>query len=448
MTEVLQGNIAKYILRQSGILLLGVLLMASFMLIDVYFISQLGSQPLTAVSYATPVMTLLVSMLLGIGAGIVVVVANAAGRNRPQKLHSLMISCISFALCFGVLMWILLLLGSRSLFVQLGARKEVLTQLMLYFEVMIPGLFFLCVLVGVTSLARALGNHKLLTCTMLLLVLINALLDPLLIFGYAGFPELGIAGAAWATSIAIFISMWLPVPYLWKELKKYKNVQWQWSQVFRWRSIIAMAFPIALTNILVPLGNTLFVKLLSHFGNAAVAAYGAGSRIDMLVILSFTSLTAVLAPFIGQNLGAENRARAHKGLQYGVTYAFVLGLIAAVLISLFRAHISSIFATNPATFKALNDYLRIVPWGYAVNGFVMISLTVLNVYHRPWWATALAVCHLFLFYLPIAYGAVLINSFDSILAAYPLSYLLVAMLAYLMINRLSSVKMLEVEVSG
>lgn len=448
MSEVLQGNIATYILRQSGVLLLGVLMMASFMLIDVYFISQLGSQSLTAVSYATPVMTLLVSMLLGVGAGMVVVVANAAGGKDHKRLYSLIMSCISFALFFGLLMWMLMFLTSRSLFIELGARREVLDQLMRYFEITIPGLFFLCMLVALTSLARALGNHKLLTYTMLVLVLINALLDPLLIFGYAGLPKLGIAGAAWATTIAIFVSMWLPVPYLWKELKKHKHLSWRSAKVFQWQPIVAMAFPIALTNILVPLGNTVFVKLLSHFGNAAVSAYGAGSRVDMLVILAFTSLTAVLAPFIGQNLGAENKVRAHKGLQYGITYAFLLGLVAALLISMFRGSISNVFATDQDTFAALNNYLSIIPWGYAVNGFVMISLTVLNVYQRPWLAMGLAACHLFLFYLPIAYGAVLINSFDGILAAYPISHLLITLLSYVIINRVSAVKMVEVEVSG
>lgn len=448
MSEVLQGNIATYILKQSGVLLLGVLMMASFMLIDVYFISQLGSEALTAISYATPVMTLLVSMLLGVGAGMVVVVSNAVGRNKATYLHSLIISCLTFAICFGILMWGALVLGDRFLFVQLGARKAVLTQLLQYFEVLIPGMFFLCLLVAVTSLARALGNHKLLTYTMLLLVSINALLDPLLIFGYLGFPRLGIAGAAWATTIAVFISMWLPLPYLWNSLKVNNNINWKKIQAFRWKPVVVMAFPIALTNVMVPLGNTLFVKLLSHFGNAAVSAYGAGSRIDMLVVLSFTSLTAVLAPFIGQNLGAEKTQRAQKGLQYGITYAFVLGLIAAALIGLFKENISSIFATDPATFSALNNYLAIVPWGYAVNGFVMISLTVLNVYQRPWWATALGLSHLFLFYLPIAYAAVLMDSFDAILAAYPVSHLLATILSYILVNKVSAVKMLEVEVSG
>ncbi|WKN31918.1 MATE family efflux transporter [Porifericola rhodea] len=447
MSQVLHGNIAKYILKQSGVLLLGVLMMASFMLIDVYFISQLGSHALTAISYATPVMTLLVSMLLGIGAGMVVVVANAAGRNKIKKLHSLIVSCFSFALGFGLLMWGVLSLGSRALFVQLGARKDVLSELMAYFDILVPGLFFLCLLVAVTSLARALGNHKLLTYTMLVLVAINAVLDPLLIFGYAGFPKLGIAGAAWATTLAIFVSMWIPVPYLWKELKQNTSISWASVNAFRWRPIVVMAFPIALTNVMVPLGNTLFVKLLSHFGNAAVSAYGAGSRIDMLVILSFTSLTSVMAPFIGQNLGALKHERAQKGLQYGISYAFALGVVAAFVISFFREDISAIFATDAATFKALNNYLSIVPWGYAVNGFVMISLTVLNVYLRPWWATALGLCHLFLFYLPFAYGAVLLDSYDGILAAYPLSHLLAAVISYLLISKVSEVKMVEVEVS-
>lgn len=448
MSEVLKGKISTHILKQSGVLLLGVLLLASFMLVDVYFISQLGSDALAAVSYATPVMSLLVSLLLGLGAGMVVVVSNAAGSGNLERLQKFLLSSLSLSLIGGFLLLVSLVVGSEFLFRQLGASGGVLEKLMDYFEVLSLGMFFLSLLVAITSLARALGNHKLLTYTMLLLVVVNLALDPLLIFGYMGFPKLGIAGAAWATTIAIFVSMWLPLPYLWKQIRANTEVKWQKGHFFRWKKIMAMALPIILANALVPLGNTVFVKLLSEFGDAAVAAYGAGSRIDMLVILSFTSLTAVVAPFIGQNLGAGQYERAYMGFRYGVSYAFAYGLLAAIGASLFHENISQIFATDRPVFESLNDYLRIVPWGYAANGFVMISLTVLNVHQKPWWATGLALCHLFLFYLPIAYGAAAAGSFYGILSAYPLSHLLAAGLSYFLLNQVRSFKMMKVEVSG
>jgi putative MATE family efflux protein len=448
MSEVLKGNISTYILKQSGILLLGVLLLASFMLIDVYFISQLGSDSLAAVSYATPVMSLLVSLLLGMGAGMVVVVSNAAGSKNLFQLKQYLLSSLSLSLMAGLVLLIILFSGSAYLFRQLGAEGEVLEQLLAYFEVLSLGMFFLSLLVCVTSLARALGNHKLLTYTMLLLVLVNAALDPLLIFGYWGLPRLGIAGAAWATTVAIFVSMWLPLPYLWKALGKNRRSGWQMGFFFHWKRIMAMAFPIILANGLVPLGNTIFVRLLSEFGDASVAAYGAGSRIDMLVILSFTSLTAVLAPFIGHNLGAGEYERAYRGFRYGVVYAVIFGLVAAFAATWFNENISRIFTTDRPVFQALSDYLSIVPWGYAANGFVMISLTTLNVHQRPWWATGVALGHLFLFYLPIAYGATLAGSFFGVLSAYPFSHMLAAAVAYFLLLRVQSFKMIKLEVSG
>lgn len=448
MSEVLHGNISKHILKQSGILLMGVLMLASFMLIDVYFISQLGSDSLAAVSYATPVMSLLVSLLLGMGAGMVVVVSNAAGSNNHFQLKQYLSSSLSLSLLAGLLLLLILFSGSAYLFRQLGAEGEVLEQLLAYFEVLSLGMFFLSLLVCVTSLARALGNHKLLTYTMLLLVVVNAALDPLLIFGYWGFPRMGIAGAAWATTLAIFVSMWLPLPHLWKELSKSRHSGWELASFFHWKRIMAMAFPIILANGLVPLGNTVFVRLLSEFGDATVAAYGAGSRIDMLVILSFTSLTAVLAPFVGQNLGAGNYDRAYQGFRYGVIYAIIFGLGAALAATWFNEDISRVFATDQPVFQALADYLSIVPWGYAANGFVMISLTTLNVHQRPWWATGVALGHLFLFYLPIAYGATLAGSFYGVLTAYPFSHILAAALAYYLLQRVESFKMMKLEVSG
>jgi putative MATE family efflux protein len=447
MSQVLKGNISSYILKQSAVLLLGVLLMASFMLIDVYFISQLGSEALAAVSYATPIMSLLVSLLLGIGAGIVVVVSNTAGGGNSPRLHKVLISSFSFSLLFGFLLLFALVLGSEYLFRSLGAEGVVLEHLLAYFDVLSMGMFFLCLLVAFTSLARALGNHKLLTYTMLVLVAVNALLDPLLIFGYLGFPQLGIAGAAWATTIAIMLSMWVPVPYLLQQFPRHAK-SWKVRDFMEWRQIMAMAFPIALANMLVPLGNTFFVRMLSTFGDDAVAAYGAGSRIDMLVIFSFTALTAVLAPFVGQNLGAGQPERAQKGVNSGLSYVFLLGVVAALLATFYRGEISAVFATEDTVGTALGDYLSIVPWGYAANGFVMVSLTVINVYQKPWWATSLAICHICLFYLPLTYMASELHSFEGVLAAYPVSHMMAAGVSYYLLSRLRSHKMMEVEFSG
>lgn len=447
MSQVLKGNISSYILKQSAVLLLGVLLMASFMLIDVYFISQLGSEALAAVSYATPIMSLLVSLLLGIGAGIVVVVSNTAGGGNSPRLHKVLISSFSFSLLFGFLLLFALVLGSEYLFRSLGAEGVVLEQLLAYFDVLSMGMFFLCLLVAFTSLARALGNHKLLTYTMLVLVAVNALLDPLLIFGYLGFPQLGIAGAAWATTIAIMLSMWVPVPYLLQQFPRQAK-SWKVRDFMEWRQIMAMAFPIALANMLVPLGNTFFVRMLSTFGDDAVAAYGAGSRIDMLVIFSFTALTAVLAPFVGQNLGAGQPERAQKGVNSGLSYVFLLGVVAALLATFYRGEISAVFATEDTVGTALGDYLSIVPWGYAANGFVMVSLTVINVYQKPWWATSLAICHICLFYLPLTYMASELHSFEGVLAAYPVSHMMAAGVSYYLLSKLRSHKMMEVEFSG
>ncbi|MFP4090095.1 MAG: MATE family efflux transporter [Cyclobacteriaceae bacterium] len=448
MSSVLKGNIANYLLKQSGILLLGILLLASFMLIDVYFISQLGSKALAAVSYATPVMTLLVSLLLGVGAGMVVVVSNAAGQQDAALLWKLTVSCLSFALLIALLLWLLVSLGGEALFYQLGARGEVLSLLMEYFDAITLGLSLLSMLIAVTSIARALGNHKLLTVSMLLLVVINAVLDPLLIFGLWGFPQMGISGAAWATVIAIFISLWVPVPYLLKEFSRLPYLELRLKDYFQWRSITALALPIALTNVLVPLGNTLFVRMLSTFGDSAVAAYGAGSRVDMLVILSFTSLTAVMAPFIGQNLGAHKYERAYESFRLSVFYALGLGIVAAGLITYFSSEISAIFTTDTATLKALQRYLMIMPWGYAMNGYLMISITTLNVYQKPWLATALAMCQLFLFFLPIAYGATLWDNYLFVLSAYPLSHILAAFVSCRILEKMLTEKSVSLHLSG
>lgn len=446
MSSVLKGNISSYIVQQSAILMLGVIMLGSFILVDVYFISQLGSQALTAVSYTTPIVSLIVSMLLGLGAGIVVVLSNVVGTQDPQKLRAYLLSAFSLALLTGTVLMMACRIGGRALFEAIGAKSEVLTSILDYFNVLSGSVFFLSMLVYTTSVARSLGNNALLTYAMATLVAINAILDPILIFGYLGFPPLGISGAAWATTVAVFVSMWVPVPFMYRRLKGVVRM-WRISHFLRWRYILSLALPIVLANGLVPLGNIFFVRLLSSFGDAAVAAYGAGSRIDMLVIFAFTSVTAVLVPFVGQNLGAGQYDRARAGTRFSFGFVLTMGGVAACVTALFGHDVSLLFAKQTATHRALTEYLLVVPWGYAFNGLVMISLALLNVYQKPWWATSLAVFHLFGIYLPFAYGATLSQSYIGILLAYPVSHLVASAASFVLLSRLTSSKMV-MEVSG
>jgi Na+-driven multidrug efflux pump len=132
----------------------------------------------------------------------------------------------------------------------------------------------------------------------------------------------------------------------------------------------------------------------------------------------------------------------------GLSYVFLLGVVAALLATFYRGEISAVFATEDTVGTALGDYLSIVPWGYAANGFVMVSLTVINVYQKPWWATSLAICHICLFYLPLTYMASELHSFEGVLAAYPVSHMMAAGVSYYLLSRLRSHKMMEVEFSG
>ena len=416
-----EGSIPKYLLRQTSIMFVGVVLLTSFTLIDIYFIAQINTEALTAVSFTTTPVLLAISFLLGIGAGITAVLSNKIGSDHQHEINTTVKSSLWLGMGIGLLFTFIGYLSHSHIFGWLGADEAMVSKIGEYMYILYPGLTLLSLLIVILSIIRAYGNTSIPSKSAGFIVLVNAVLDPVLIFGWGPIPALGIQGAALATLIGLIAGL----VYAFMKLHKYaalprylldaKVVSQGWGEILR------IGAPIAATNALLPLGNSFIVKLLAAESEKAVAAYGIGYRIDMLAILFFTSLTATLSPFIGQNRGANNTKRILWGSVYSMSGAVGFALFMAAILYFGHTAIGSFFTEEPPILSYLNDYLRIVPWGYAFNGMLMLTFAILTVSYQPMKAALLALLHLFGFYIPMAYWFADIAGVEGIFWAYPLS---------------------------
>lgn len=431
---ILEGSIPYYLLRQTSIMFIGVVLLTSFTLVDIYFIARIDTQALTAVSFTTTPVLLAVGFLLGIGAGMTAIISNRIGSNQKQEINETIQSSLWLGGIIGLLFTLVGYLTHHLIFASLGAEATMVSKIGEYMFILYPGLTLLSLLIVILSIIRAYGNTSVPSMSAGLIVIINAILDPILIFGWGPIPAFGITGAALATLIGLIIGLGYAIVIF----RKYVSLTvftWNKEVVFqRWREILNIAAPIATTNALLPLGNSFIVRLLAEQSNKAVAAYGIGYRIDMFVILFFTALTATLAPFVGQNRGANKRGRIVKGIMYSMIGAFTVGLFIAGTLFLTKSFIGSFFTDEIAVLSYLNEYLQIVPWGYAFNGILMLSFAVLTVTYQPMKAAILAVLHLFGFYIPLAFWFEGLGDVTGIFWAYPISLLMASALALVFIK--------------
>ena len=200
--NLVEGSIKKALIRMTLPMIIGMVMLFTFSLVDTLFISFLGTEPLTAISFTFPVTFTVMSLAIGLGIGASAVVAKAVGRSEFERAKeaATVINYISFCLATVVisLCWFFM----DDIFRLMGAREDLLVLIRQYMVVWFPGSILVVCMMSGNSVLRACGDTKTPSIIMASAGFINAVLDPFLIFGIGPFPELGIQGAAWATVIA------------------------------------------------------------------------------------------------------------------------------------------------------------------------------------------------------------------------------------------------------
>ena len=170
-----------------------------------------------------------------------------------------------------------------------------------------------------------------------------------------------------------------------------------------WKEILKVGLPSALTSIIVPLGYSIIVKFVSSYGNEAVAALTAASRVETLMLAVFMALASVLGPFIGQNYGANQPDRIFKALKTSYLFAFIWGVFMIVFFYVSGSYIAGIVEDNPLVIKHMLSYFAILSLAGASRGMIMISTTSFNVLKKPITSSSLNIGQMFVLFIPMAF---------------------------------------------
>ncbi len=368
------------VLRQmTGPMIFGIIAILAFNLVDTFFIGMLGTEALAAISFTFPVTFVVTSLAMGLGAGLSAVIGHTLGQGKHDEAAHL----ATDSLFLAVIMVALLSAGGaftiKPLFTLLGASAELISLIhdyMLIWYLTVPMLVL--PMVGNAAI-RATGDTKTPSLVMAVAGLVNGVLDPLLIFGIGPFPEWGIRGAAIATSISWLMAMLVSLYIL---RHREGLLLWRLSPrarlLYHWRALLHVAVPASFTNMLNPLANAVLMTIFADLGTEVVAAYGAASRVEALLLIVMMALASVLAPFISQNCGAGNPARAKVALQSCMSFALLFQLAIYGLTWLLAPLIANLFSDHPQVIRLIILYLHLVPIGYGFQGMLMLLASALN----------------------------------------------------------------------
>lgn len=434
-----EGSIPRQLTELTLPMMLGILSMVAFNLVDTYFVGKLGKIQLAALSFTFPVIMVIFSIVQGLGIGATALISKSIGQDNREKAARETTDSLTLSIVIGGAFIILGLFTVTPTFKLLGASDEVLPYVTEYMTIWYVAILFVIVPFVGNSAIRATGDARTPSLIMIFAVVINAILDPLLIFGYGPFPELGLKGAAIATAISRGMTMILAFLILHFREKLIVFTLPAWNVLAGcWKAILFIGIPSGISRMVIPVVTGIITALLADYGEASVAAFGVGSRVEFLAMSILFALSASIGPFTGQNFGALRFGRIQKGMRYATLFSVAWGLLMSIVLFVFSRPIASIFTEDEEVIRQTSIYLMILPIGYGFQGVVQIVNSNLNTLNRPLEASLLILIQMFAIALPLLFIGKAFLEIKGIFIAWTLTYILGGVISYFADRKLVS----------
>jgi putative MATE family efflux protein len=399
-----EDPIGKSILSLMLPMMFGMIAIVSYNIVDTYFIGQLGTMELAAVSFTFPVAFIVGAISMGLGIGTSSVASRLFGSNELGQIQRITTHAAILALIIGTCVLTLGLNTIEPLFRLLGADDTTLPLIERYMSIYYFGSFFLIVPMIGNSVLRASGDAKTPSYLMMAGALLNIILDPIFIFGWGPVPAMNIEGAAYATVLANALagSISFGVIYFRDHLIRWKRKDL--PLIFdSWRQILHVGIPSLASSLVAPMTTAFITWQVAQFGQEAVAGFGVASRIEGISLMALMAMGAAITPFSGQNYGAKNYQRVMDGMRFAYRWSMIYGVVIAVILLFASTYIVGTFTDDPTAIKTANMHLLLVPWSYGFLGMSMISVSAFNAVGKPGPGMLISMSRTIGIYAPLAF---------------------------------------------
>lgn len=359
-SSLLQGSLVRPVLRLSFPTVLANILQSGFVLVDMWFVSRLGTGALAAVSVTGVVMSVILPLVIGLSVGANALISRAQGSGDREALtRAIFTVLVTCAIVAALLTTVGLALSGPVLHI-FNLEPEVHRQALGYIRILFAGSLFMVSLFLVNAVLRALGDAITPFVVLVLSTLVNLGLDPLLIFGPGPFPRMGIDGAAVASVTARLVGLCVASVVLARRYLPRPIVSLTYFSRATLARVFRIGLPSSMSMMTRQLSGLIVTAIVGQFGTAALATYGVCQRITFLVLMPGFGFAIGAAVLVGQNLGAQKPRRAEMSSWIAVaSYSFFV-IASAILLFVAPRPIVGLFDPTPAVVQMGGDYFAVV----------------------------------------------------------------------------------------
>jgi putative MATE family efflux protein len=371
-------------------------------IVDTIWVAQIGFEAIAALTIVFPYQILYWAIGGGTGTGLAALVSRRFGEKNPEATNHAAGQIFFLSAFWGLLFILVAVFLADVILPLLGATSDIMLYTRQYYVITAYGAPLSIFAIIVASLMRGSGDTVKPMVIMISSTVINIILDPLMILGIQPFPEMGVAGAAWATVIAQGCGAVFGLILLLGNKTAYRiKLAYLLPNRAILKDIYRVGGPSVITQLVESLAFIIFNKIVSSFGSLIIAVIGIVIRISDLMFMPVMGVSNGLLPIVGYNFGAKNYKRLWQGVKLASVSITVLLAFMTIIMEIFAPQIIGIFSKDPELTAATIPAFRIMLSSMAVVGPTVMFITAFQGLSQGVKSLFLSLLRQFIIFLPI-----------------------------------------------
>lgn len=388
-------------------IIISMMLQAAYNIVDSIFVSNMheaGEEALNALTLAFPVQMLIVAIGVGTGVGANALLSKSLGQGDHEKANKASGNAIFLATVIFIIFLIFGIFGTNVYITSQSQNPVIVDMGNDYLRICCVLSFGMVYFSIFEKLLQATGRTVYSTIAQISGAITNIVLDPILIYGLLGLPEMGVRGAAYATVIGQMVSFLVALISHLKVNKEIKNgLAYMKPSGAVIKSIYAIGFPAIIAQALMSLMTYLLNVIFVQIGENVVTAYGLYYKIQQFILFAAFGLRDAITPIVSFNHGMRSRQRVKDGIKYGMKYTLIIMLAGFIVLEILARPFSTIFGLSGATQDLCVSAIRIISISYVFAGANIAFQGIFQALDGGLQSLIISVCRQFLFVVPVAW---------------------------------------------
>lgn len=437
--DLTTGNIRRQLWSLAWPIMLSIFFYTLYNIVDTIWVGRISPEAIAAVSISQIALFAMVSLGMGITVGSGVVMSMKIGAKNQDGAEQVLAQSFVLSALIGVVFTFFSLIFADQILTASGATGGVYGLAKDYFLVVAGGSVLMFLLMTVVFAFNAQGDSFTPTKLFAVSTLLNVILDPILIFGWWIFPEMGIVGAGVATLISqvVFIVMALMILSSEKQMIRFRfsKLGLEWESV---KAVFKIGFPASLTQVMQPLGlSALMFITAQKFAELGTVAFSIAFRLEFFAYLPAIGFGFSSMAIIGQCIGAKNVSRANETFKLALLYGSVTAFVMGVLGMIFAKPIISILTFDPVVARDVQWYLYLTGATYVFLACSLVVTNALQAVGHSWSGLWLVLLRYGIVTIPLTlYLTTQMTSMNAVWLALGIGNIVTAVVGFIWVKRL------------